>query len=118
MSTFNVSPGVYVREVDLTTRAQAVSSSIGGIVVQSPRGRTDRAYLVTSASEYLEMYGKPHPKYNVAGYAALKFLEQSNRLWVRRVAKNALHGGVIFWFGTSAIRSSRFDAAANDCWRT
>lgn len=96
MSTFNVSPGAYVSEVDLTTRAQAVSSSIGSIVVQSPRGRTDKAYLVTSRNEYLNMFGTPHPKYGTAGYSALKFLEQSNRLWVKRVAKGALHGGVIF----------------------
>jgi hypothetical protein len=96
MNTFNVSPGVYVSEVDLTTRAQAVSSSIGAIVIQSPRGRTDKAYLVTSRNEFLTMFGTPHPKYGTAGYSALKFLEQSNRLWVKRVAKNALHGGVVF----------------------
>ena len=96
MNTFNVSPGVYVNEVDLTTRVRAVSSSIGAIVIQSPRGRTDKAYLVTSRNEFLTMYGTPHPKYGTAGYCALKFLEQSNRLWVKRVAKNALHAGAVF----------------------
>lgn len=96
MSNFSVSPGAYVKEVDLTTRVQATSTSIGAIVIQSPRGRTDKAYLVTSRNEFLNMFGTPHPKYGTAGYAALKFLEQSQRLWVKRVAKGALHGGVIF----------------------
>lgn len=96
MSNFSVSPGVYVKETDLTTRVQAVSTSIGAIVIQSPRGRTDKAYLVTSKNEFLAMFGTPHPKYGTAGYSSLKFLEQSSRLWVKRVAKNALHGGVIF----------------------
>lgn len=96
MSTFAVSPGAYVREVDLSERVAAVSSSIGAIVVESPKGRTDRPYLCTSTNEYLEMFGAPHPRYGLAAYSALTFLEQSDQLWVRRVAKGALHGGVIF----------------------
>ena len=96
MSTFNVSPGAYFREIDLSYRVQAVSSSIGAIVVQSAKGRTDRPYLCTSVADYIDMFGAPHPKYGLAGYSAVTFLEQSSRLWVKRVAKNALHGGVVF----------------------
>ena len=96
MSTFNVSPGAYVREIDLSYRVQAISSSIGAIVVQSSKGRTDRPYLCTSVADYLDMFGAPHPKYGMAGYSAITFLEQSSRLWVKRVAKGALHGGVVF----------------------
>lgn len=96
MSTFNVSPGAYVRELDLSFRVSAVSSSIGGIVVQSSKGRTDKPYLCTSVADYLDMFGTPHPKFGSAGYCAISFLEQSSRLWVRRIAKDSLHGGVIF----------------------
>lgn len=96
MSTFAVSPGAYVREVDLSARIAAVSSTIGGIVVEATKGRTDRAVLCTSPGEYKEMFGIPHPRQALAGYSALTFLEQSDQLWVRRVAKGALHGGVIF----------------------
>lgn len=96
MSTFNVSPGAYVREIDLSYRVQAISSSIGAIVVQSSKGRTDRPYLCTSVADYLDMFGAPHPKYGMAGYSAITFLEQSSRLWVKRIAKGALHGGVVF----------------------
>lgn len=96
MAAFSVSPGAYVREVDLSYRVNAVSSSIGGIVIQSPKGRVDRPYLCTSVGEFLDMFGLPHPKYGTAGYCAITFLEQSRRLWVKRVAKNATHGGAVF----------------------
>jgi hypothetical protein len=83
MSTFNVSPGAYFREIDLSYRVQAVSSSIGAVVVQSAKGRTDRPYLCTSVADYIDMFGAPHPKYGLAGYSAITFLEQSSRLWVK-----------------------------------
>lgn len=96
MSYFKVAPGAYFREVDLSYRVRAVSSSIGGIVVQSEKGRTDRPYLVTSVGEYIDNFGVPHPRHGMAGYSAITFLEQSSRLWVRRIAKDALFGGVVF----------------------
>lgn len=96
MSYFKVSPGSYFREIDLSYRVEAVSSSIGGIVVESAKGRTDRPYLCTSVGAYIDMFGPPHPRYGMAGYAAITFLEQSKQLWVRRVAKGALFGGVVY----------------------
>lgn len=96
MASYNVPPGAYVRELDLSQRVRAVSTSIGGIVIQSEKGRTDRPYLCTSVSDYIDMFGPPHPRYGMAGYSAITFLEQSQRLWVKRVAKGALFGGVVF----------------------
>lgn len=96
MSYFKVSPGSYFREIDASYRVEAVSSSIGAIVAETEKGRTDRPVLTTSVGAYIDMFGPPHPRYGMAGYAAITFLEQSKQLWVKRIAKNALFGGVVY----------------------
>ena len=84
--TFLVSPGVYPRVEDISQRAPNFPTSIGGVGFASKRGPT-RIKTITNKVSFLETYGPPTPA-DVPGFGhdtALLFLEESNRLYCRRV---------------------------------
>ncbi len=85
MNYSNVSPGVYVKEIDLSQRVRAISTSIGAIVGASDKGPIMERTLITSVRQFLDVFGKPNPKTSYMHYAALAFLEESQRLYVTRV---------------------------------
>ena len=52
------SPGIVVREVDLTIgRVDATSASIGAIVAPFAQGPVDSPYLVNSEADLLKIFG-------------------------------------------------------------
>jgi len=60
MATPQLSPGVLVREVDLTVgRADNVLDNIGAIAGPFPTGPVDEAVDITTENELLNVYGKP-----------------------------------------------------------
>ena len=81
----NSSPGVYTRELDLSQRIRAVSTSIGAIVGASAKGPLGERVLVTNEQEFIAAFGKPNPRTSYMHYAALEFLSKSSRLFVTRV---------------------------------
>lgn len=87
------SPGVYVRERDLSGVVPSLSSTIASIVGYSPKGDITNIRLITSQQQFIEEYGTP-----VLGeyfhYSALAFLEKGNTLYCKRVVNGALFGGL------------------------
>ena len=60
MATPQLSPGVIVREVDLTVgRAENVLDNIGAIAGPFPIGPVDEPYLIRTQQELLNTFGKP-----------------------------------------------------------
>jgi phage tail sheath protein FI len=96
MAQQHSSAGVYVNEIDLSQRVQAVSSSIAAIVGESVRGPVGQRTMVTDTKQFLALFGKPNAKTSFMHYCALAYLEFGNRLYVTRIAPQALHGGVVF----------------------
>lgn len=92
--TANTSNGVYVIEEDRTGRVTPLATSIGAIVLASKKGPLGRT-LVTSGSEYDELFGPPDPTVSLAGYCAKQFLKTANRLFVTRSVDDALTAGVV-----------------------
>lgn len=84
----NSSPGVYTRELDLSQRIRAVSTSIGAIVGASTKGPLNERVLVTNEQEFISAFGKPNPRTSYMHYAALEFLSKSSRLYVTRVVND------------------------------
>ncbi len=84
MTTF-ISPGVYTLEQDLSQYVSNLSSTIVAMVGTSDIGPTETPTLVTSAAQYVSLFGQPNPNHYL-GYAALSYLEQGNQLYVTRVA--------------------------------
>ena len=90
------SPGTYVRELDLSQRIAAASTSIGAIVGASNKGPVMERTLITSVKNFIEVFGQPEPKTSYMHYCAIQFLTESSRLYVTRVEKNALTAGA-YW---------------------
>ena len=60
MATPQLSPGVIVREVDLTVgRAENVLDNIGAIAGPFPIGPVDEPYLISTQQELINTFGKP-----------------------------------------------------------
>jgi len=81
---FQVSPGVEIREVDLTNVVPAVSTSIGALAGAFEWGPVDRIVTVGSEKGLVERFGEPSAEsYKYFGPGA-QFLQYSNALKVVR----------------------------------
>jgi len=90
---FYLSPGVYVRERDISGIIPNISSTAAAIVGYSTKGSVDDVILVTNTQQFIEEYGEPVPG-NYFHYSALAFLANGNTLYCKRVHNGALYGGV------------------------
>jgi len=88
-----VSPGVYVREKDISEIIPNLSTTIGGIVGYSAKGDTTQLRLITNTQQFIQEYGEPVPG-NYFHYSALAYLENGTQLYCKRVTNGALYGGV------------------------
>ena len=57
--SFLVSPGVRVREIDLTNVVPAVATSIGAIASAFEKGPVGSIVNITSEEELIQIFGKP-----------------------------------------------------------
>lgn len=84
---FQLSPGINVSEIDLTTVVPAVSSTTGAIAGVFTWGPTDVATLVTSETDLVNRFGKPTSGFNQETFfTAADFLAYGNSLYVVRVS--------------------------------
>ena len=91
----NMSPGVYVKEKDLTDIVRGVDSSSAGIVGYSAKGSVDEIMLITNNQQFIAEYGEPDPTTgHFFHYAALEYLRTGNKLHCLRVANSPLYAGM------------------------
>lgn len=90
----STSAGVYVGERDNSIRATAISTSVGAIVGPSHRGPVDVPQLVVDEDDFIRVFGDSDESLTYMHYCARAFLQESNRLYVVRVAENAMYGGI------------------------
>ena len=57
---FLVSPGVHVREIDLTNVVPAVATSIGAIAGPFAKGPVSEVTTISSEEDLLRIFGKPN----------------------------------------------------------
>jgi phage tail sheath protein FI len=81
---FQVSPGVQVREIDLTNIVPAVSTSIGATVLQAIWGPVEEIVTITSEKELVETFGTPVDTNAAYFLNAAAFLKYGNNLKVVR----------------------------------
>lgn len=92
-----LSPGVYLSELDLSTRADGVSTSTGAIVFASKKGPIEPTLITGGKTQFLDLYGTPDPSVGYGHDSALAFLKESGALYCKRVTNEALHAGAIFY---------------------
>ena len=93
---FQVSPGVEVKEVDLTNIVPAVSTTIGAVCGPFEKGPVSEITSISSEKQLVEVFGKPNANNFEYFFTAANFLQYSNSLRVVRTEsalKNASSGG-------------------------
>jgi len=91
---FQVSPGVNVTEIDLTTVVPAVSTTEGAIAGVFKWGPVDKRILVSTESELVARFGKPTNHNPETFFTAANFLAYGNKLYTVRVANTTDATGV------------------------
>ena len=91
---FQLSPGVNVSEIDLTTSIPALSTSIGAFAGEFSWGPANEIVTVSSENNLVSTFGEPDANTYEYFYTAANFLSYSNNLKVVRavdsdVSKNA-----------------------------
>lgn len=86
---FPLSPGVSIREIDLTTVVPNVATSDGAIAGVFRWGPIQERVLIDSENLLVSRFGKP-TNYNAETFfTAANFLAYSNRLYVSRAANTS-----------------------------
>ena len=81
---FQLSPGINVSEIDLTTVVPAVDTSAGAIAGVFRWGPVGQRVLVTSENDLANKFGKPTNINAETWFTAASFLSYSNSLYVSR----------------------------------
>lgn len=102
---FQLSPGINVSEIDLTTVAPPVATTVGAIAGAFNWGPVGERVLVTSENDLVAKFGKPSTNNPETFFTAANFLAYSNALYVSRAANTS----VVF---AAVANSSAFAANA------
>ena len=71
---FQLSPGVLVKEIDLTNIVPAVATSIGAIAAGFPQGPVEEIIPIGSEAELAYFFGKPNSDNFETWFTAANFL--------------------------------------------
>jgi len=88
---FQVSPGVNVTEIDLTTVVPAVATTEGAIAGVFNWGPIEDRVLISSETQLVSRFGKPTADNFETFFAAANFLAYGNKLYISRAADAAAY---------------------------
>ena len=116
--SFQLSPGVNVSEIDLTTIVPSVATSIGGIAGNFNWGPVNEVVTVSDEVRLGSRFGKPDSTNYEYWFSAANFLSYSNNLKVVRAANttstlNATANATGVLIENQTDYSSNHEAAAN-----
>ena len=86
---FQLSPGVQVSEIDLTTIVPSVATSIGGIAGKFAWGPVNQVVTISDEVRLVDRFGKPNNTNADYWFSAANFLAYSNTLKVVRAANSS-----------------------------
>ena len=87
---FQVSPGVNVSEIDLTTVIPAVSTTEAGIAGHFRWGPVNKATLISSEDALVSQFQKPDSNTATDFFTAANFLAYGNALFVVRAENSTM----------------------------
>jgi hypothetical protein len=106
---FQVSPGVLVKEIDLTNVVPAVATSIGAIAGQFNIGPVGEVTSISSEEQLIQVFGKPDSNNFESFFTAANFLQYGNALRVVRAEKAGMLNADSDGSGIKIINDSDYD---------
>jgi len=106
---FQVSPGVNVSEIDLTTVIPAVSTTEGAIAMHARWGPVAQRVLIGAEDQLAATYGNPNSNTASDFFTAASFLSYGNKLYVNRVIRSSNVGTLST--DTAAARNAQTNTA-------
>ena len=104
-----VSPGVQVKEIDLTNVVPSVSSTIGAMAGAFQWGPVNEVHTVTSETELVEKFGKPNADTFESVLSAAQFLSYGNNLKVVRATGTSARNATVSGTGILTQNKTVFD---------
>lgn len=95
---FQVSPGVNVTEIDLTTNVPVVSVDSAGLAGMFSWGPVGTVNLIANETQLVSTFGKPNSNNYETFFTASGFLSYGNKAYIVRVA-NTIGNSTITTFG-------------------
>ena len=108
-----LSPGVEVKEIDISLRTEQVSNSIacfGGIFEKGP---VDDKVLITNVNDFIDIFGKPTNTNFNQWFQVYNFLQYANKIWVAR-AFNEHAGNAFGYINKSSVGGVEYSANEED----
>lgn len=87
---FQVSPGINVSEIDLTTVVPAVSTTVGGVAGHYRWGPVNKAILISTEDALVSQFQKPDSATATDFFTAANFLAYGNALYVVRAENSTM----------------------------
>ena len=113
---FQLSPGVNVSEVDLTTVVPSVATTVGGFAGNFAWGPVNEIITISNENQLVEIFGKPDANTFQHFFTAANFLSYGSNLKVVRSANtNALNATTS---GTGVTITNRLDYDSNHLYGT
>lgn len=97
---------VFIKEQDFSARVPSFDGVYNAILIRAKKGEINKPRLITGESDLLKYFTPDETikvGYDMAYYSALAVLQKTNKLWVVRVANNALYGGALVKDSTQAV---------------
>ena len=91
--SFLSSPGVHVREIDLTNIVPSVATTVGAIAMPAAKGTVGEIVTIGSEEDLLKTFGKPNTSNFEWWFTASSFLQYSDQLKVVRPISGFLNAG-------------------------
>ena len=91
--SFLSSPGVHVREVDLTNVVPSVATTVGAIVMPTEKGPVSQITTIGSETELVQVFGEPQSDNFEWWFTASSFLQYSDQLKIVRPESGFLNAG-------------------------
>jgi hypothetical protein len=110
---FQVSPGVNVSEIDLTTVVPAVSTTEGAIAGAFHWGPVDQRILIDSEINLVNRFGKPTNHNAETFFTAANFLSYGNQLYVTRAANTTVATTTTITYANGASASLAANAISS-----
>jgi hypothetical protein len=109
---FQLSPGINVSEIDLTTVVPAIDTTSGAIAGVFNWGPAGQRVLITSENQLAEVFGKPTNNNPETWFTSSSFLSYSNSLYVSRAIDETQYSAIAS--ESSSVSASSSYTVLND----